>query len=56
MVLNKRIVLVLMLMSILIAAPLMFSDVAFADKLSEAIAQAPVGTEKGHIDPAAEPG
>jgi uncharacterized membrane protein YfcA len=29
---------------------------AFADKLSEAIAQAPQGTERGQIDPAATPG
>ncbi len=53
---KKRVVSILMLMSILIAAPLMFSDIAFADKLSEAIAQAPVGTEKGHINPEGEPG
>lgn len=53
---KKRVVFILMLMTVLIAAPLMFSDIAFADKLSEAIAQAPVGTEKGHINPEGEPG
>ena len=56
MVVKKRVVLVLMLMAILIAAPLIFSDVASADKLSEAIAQAPVGTEKGQINPEGAPG
>jgi hypothetical protein len=52
MVKNKRAVFILMLMSVLIALPLMLTDYAFADKLSEAIAQAPVGTERGQIDPA----
>jgi hypothetical protein len=56
MVKNKRAVFILMLMSVLIALPLMLTDYAFADKLSEAIAQAPVGTERGQIDPAGEPG
>jgi uncharacterized protein len=53
---KKRAVFILMLVSVLIAAPLMFSDIAFADKLSEAISAAPLGTEPGHIDLTAEPG
>jgi uncharacterized protein len=56
MIQKKRVVFTLLLMSFLIAAPLMFTDVAFADVLSEAISKAPVGTEKGHIDLTAEPG
>jgi uncharacterized membrane protein YfcA len=56
MIRKKRAVVILLLMSFLIAAPLMFSDIAVADVLSEAISKAPVGTEKGHIDPEGEPG
>jgi uncharacterized protein len=56
MIRKKRAVFILLLMSFLIAAPLMFSDIAVADVLSEAISKAPVGTEKGHIDPEGEPG
>jgi uncharacterized protein len=56
MIQKKRAVFILMLMSMFMAAPLMFMDYAFADVLSEAISQAPVGTEQGHIDPTAEPG
>lgn len=40
-----------------ITAVLMFLQTpAFADRLAEAIAKAPVGTERGHIDPNAPPG
>ncbi len=39
------------------AAVLLFLQTpAFADRLAAAIAQAPVGTERGHIDPNAAPG
>jgi uncharacterized protein len=56
MVQKKRVIITLLVMSFLIATPLIFSDFAFADKLSEAISKAPVGTEKGHINPEGEPG
>jgi uncharacterized protein len=56
MIQKKSIVFILLLMSILIAAPFTFMDCAFADILSEAISKAPVGSEPGHIDPTAEPG
>jgi uncharacterized protein len=56
MIQKKSVVFILLVMSILITVPFIFSDCAFADVLSEAISKAPVGTEPGHIDPAAEPG
>jgi uncharacterized protein len=56
MIQKKSIIFILLLMSILIAAPFTLMDCAFADVLSEAISKAPVGTEPGHIDPTAEPG
>jgi uncharacterized protein len=56
MIQKKSVVFILLVMSILITVPFIFSDYAFADVLSEAISKAPVGTEPGHIDPAAEPG
>ena len=39
-----------------VVIPLMGSTDAFADQLSDAIASAPQGTEKGQIDPKAAPG
>ena len=36
--------------------PLLITMPAYADKLTDAIAKAPVGTEKGQIDPKAQPG
>jgi uncharacterized protein len=56
MIQKKSVVFILLLLSILIAAPFTFMDCAFADVLSEAISKAPVGPEPGHIDPTAEPG
>jgi uncharacterized membrane protein YfcA len=43
-------------LSFLVASPLLISDTAYADKLTDAIAKTPVGTEKGQIDTKAEPG
>jgi uncharacterized protein len=56
MIKKKRVFFTLMLMSMLIAVPMIFTDYASADTLREAISQAPEGTEPGHIDPTAEPG
>ena len=49
---------IIMLFSIaaIFMVPLVFSDIAGAGTLEEAIAKAPQGTEKGMIDPTAEPG
>jgi uncharacterized protein len=42
---------------LILSAPYILPDTVFAsDKLAEAIAKAPQGTEKGQIDPAAAPG
>jgi hypothetical protein len=43
-------------LSVLVAAPFIIPDAAYADKLTDAIAKTPVGTEKGQIDTKAEPG
>ncbi|MEW5724967.1 MAG: sulfite exporter TauE/SafE family protein, partial [Thermodesulfobacteriota bacterium] len=40
----------------ILAAALMTPDLAHADKLADAIAKTPQGTEKGQIDPKAEKG
>ena len=40
----------------LVTSPLLIATPTHADKLSEAIAKTPRGTEKGQIDPKAEPG
>lgn len=56
MIRKKRPVFILLLMAVLIALPLVLTGYASADLLSEAISQAPVGTEPGHIDPEGEPG
>ena len=40
----------------LVTSPLLIATPTYADKLSDAIAKTPRGTEKGQIDPKAEPG
>jgi len=49
-------ILMLAVMGLTLAAPLGGIDLAQAQSLEEAIAQTPVGTEPGQIDPSAEPG
>lgn len=44
------------ILAALFMTPLILPDMAFADKLTDAIAKTPVGTGKGQIDPKAAPG
>ncbi len=48
--------LVILMVCFAVGLPLLMSTTAHADALADAIAAAPVGTEPGHIDPAAKPG
>lgn len=48
--------LVLFVMCLALALPLVTAATAHADKLTDAIAATPQGTEKGQIDPTAKPG
>ena len=48
--------LILLMMCMFVALPLLTATTAHADKLADAIAAAPQGTEKGQLDPAAKPG
>ena len=45
-----------LLVALMIAMPLLLPNEAVADKLADALANVPQGTEKGQIDPAAAPG
>ena len=49
-------IMMLALMGLALTAPIGGVDQAQAMSLEEAIAQTPTGTEKGQIDPSAEPG
>jgi len=53
---NMKYFIIFAVLSFLVASPLLISDTAYADKLTDAIAKTPVGTEKGQIDTKAEPG
>ena len=48
--------LILLMMCMFVALPLLTATTAHADKLADAIAAAPQGTENGQIDPASKPG
>ncbi|WP_373501181.1 sulfite exporter TauE/SafE family protein [Desulfococcus sp.] len=48
--------LVMLMMGLALVLPLVTATTAHADKLADAIAATPQGTEKGQIDPAAKPG
>jgi hypothetical protein len=48
--------LIIMVVSLWVIAPLMAADTAHAGKLEDAIAKTPQGTEPGQIDPNAKPG
>jgi len=53
---KTKTVIALLGIAVIFVLPLVFGDTAGAASLEEAIAKAPQGTEKGMIDPAAEPG
>ena len=49
-------VLPVLLIVLTLSMPFVATSDVFADKLSDAIAKTPQGSDKGQIDPAAEPG
>jgi len=53
---NFKFVSVLLLIFCFAAVPIMMTSTAHSASLEEAIAKAPQGTEKGHLDPNAKPG
>ncbi|HSO66556.1 MAG TPA: sulfite exporter TauE/SafE family protein, partial [Desulfatirhabdiaceae bacterium] len=53
---NMKFFIIFAVLSFLVASPFIIPDAAYADKLTDAIAKTPVGTEKGQIDTKAEPG
>ncbi|MGD9974331.1 MAG: sulfite exporter TauE/SafE family protein [Desulfatirhabdiaceae bacterium] len=53
---NMKFFIIFAVLSFLVASPLLISDTAYADKLTDAIAKTPAGTDKGQIDTKGEPG